>query len=109
MAASKGHTGVVAALIAARADIINDKENNGLTALHCAAYSRHADIVEELIVAGADVNAKGPYGKTALDFAIENDNLKVIFHNKVQGIAPGQSAAFYEDNDLVAGGFIMKT
>ena len=39
----------------------------------------------------------------------ENDNLKVIFHNKVQGIAPGQSAAFYEDNDLVAGGFIMKT
>ena len=34
--------------------------------------------------------------------------LEVLFHNKVQGIAPGQSAAFYEGNDLVAGGFIMK-
>lgn len=38
----------------------------------------------------------------------EGDNLKVLFHNKVEGIAPGQSAAFYEGNDLVAGGFIMK-
>ena len=38
----------------------------------------------------------------------EGDDLKVLFHNKVEGIAPGQSAAFYEGNDLVAGGFIMK-
>ena len=38
----------------------------------------------------------------------QGDNLKVLFHNKVEGIAPGQSAAFYEGNDLVAGGFIMK-
>ena len=36
------------------------------------------------------------------------NNLKVIFHDKVSGIAPGQSAAFYEGDDLVAGGFIMK-
>ena len=35
-------------------------------------------------------------------------NLKVLFHNKVSGIAPGQSAVIYEGNDLVAGGFIMK-
>ena len=38
----------------------------------------------------------------------EGDDLKVLFHNKVEGIAPGQSAAFYDGNDLVAGGFIMK-
>ena len=38
----------------------------------------------------------------------QGDNLKVLFHNKVEGIAPGQSAAFYEGDDLVAGGFIMK-
>ena len=38
----------------------------------------------------------------------DDGNLKVLFHNKVQGIAPGQSAAFYNGNDLVAGGFIMK-
>ena len=38
----------------------------------------------------------------------EEGNLKVLFHNKVHGIAPGQSAAFYDGEDLVAGGFIMK-
>ena len=42
--------------------------------------------------------------------SITNDgkNLKVIFHQKVEGIAPGQSAAIYEGKDLIAGGFIMK-
>jgi tRNA-specific 2-thiouridylase len=38
----------------------------------------------------------------------DGNNLKVLFHNKVEGIAPGQSAAIYEGNDLIAGGFIMK-
>jgi len=38
----------------------------------------------------------------------DGDNLKVLFHKKVEGIAPGQSAAIYEGDDLIAGGFIMK-
>ncbi len=38
----------------------------------------------------------------------EGNSLKVLFHNKVAGIAPGQSAVIYEGNDVVAGGFIMK-
>ena len=38
----------------------------------------------------------------------EGENLKVLFHNKVEGIAPGQSAAIYEGDDLIAGGFIIK-
>ena len=38
----------------------------------------------------------------------EENNLKVIFHNRVIGIAPGQTAAIYEGDDLIAGGFIMK-
>jgi tRNA-specific 2-thiouridylase len=38
----------------------------------------------------------------------DGDNLKVLFHKKVEGIAPGQSAAIYEEDDLIAGGFIMK-
>ena len=38
----------------------------------------------------------------------EGDNLRVLFHNKVSGIAPGQSAVIYEGDDLIAGGFIMK-
>ncbi len=38
----------------------------------------------------------------------DGENLKVLFHKKVEGIAPGQSAAIYEGNDLIAGGFILK-
>lgn len=38
---------------------------------------------------------------------IDNE-IEVIFHKEVQGIAPGQSAVFYEGNDLLGGGFIAK-
>ena len=39
----------------------------------------------------------------------EGANLKILFHKRVSGIAPGQSAAIYEGEDLIAGGFIMKS
>jgi tRNA-specific 2-thiouridylase len=34
--------------------------------------------------------------------------INVVFHNKVQGVAPGQSAVFYEGDDLLGGGFIER-
>ncbi len=37
----------------------------------------------------------------------ERDNMKIDFHHHVSGIAPGQSAVFYEGNDLLGGGFLM--
>jgi len=36
----------------------------------------------------------------------EGDLIKVTFHDKVVGVAPGQSAVFYEGNDVIGGGFI---
>jgi tRNA-specific 2-thiouridylase len=36
----------------------------------------------------------------------DEGRLKVLFHKPVSAIAPGQSAVFYEGNDLVGGGFI---
>ena len=36
----------------------------------------------------------------------EEGELEVVFYSNVEGIAPGQSAVFYEGNDLVGGGFI---
>ncbi|WP_028297148.1 tRNA 2-thiouridine(34) synthase MnmA [Olivibacter sitiensis] len=37
----------------------------------------------------------------------EDGMMKVDFQHKVKGIAPGQSAVFYEGNDLLGGGFLM--
>ncbi len=36
------------------------------------------------------------------------DRMKVIFHKPVNAIAPGQSAVFYEGDDVIGGGFIEK-
>jgi|TARA_B110000881_G_C18551047_1_gene504083 tRNA U34 2-thiouridine synthase MnmA/TrmU len=38
----------------------------------------------------------------------DEDNLKILFHEKVEWIAAGQSVAIYEEDDLIAVGFIMK-
>ena len=38
----------------------------------------------------------------------EGEFIKVDFHGPVQGIAPGQSAVFYEGNDVIGGGFIAR-
>jgi len=37
----------------------------------------------------------------------EGDTVRVDFSHRVKGIAPGQSAVFYEGDDLVGGGFLM--
>ncbi len=37
----------------------------------------------------------------------EGEHMKVDFHHSVSGIAPGQSAVFYEGNDLLGGGFLI--
>jgi tRNA-specific 2-thiouridylase len=34
-------------------------------------------------------------------------HMKVDFQHNVSGIAPGQSAVFYEGNDLLGGGFLI--
>ncbi len=36
----------------------------------------------------------------------DGDCMKVVFHSPVSAIAPGQSAVFYEGDDVIGGGFI---
>jgi tRNA-uridine 2-sulfurtransferase len=36
-------------------------------------------------------------------------NMSVVFHEPVSGIAPGQAAVFYEGEDVIGGGWIMKS
>jgi tRNA-specific 2-thiouridylase len=40
-------------------------------------------------------------------FAYEN-SIKVRFYEDVKGVAPGQSAVFYEGNDVIGGGIIQR-
>ncbi len=36
-----------------------------------------------------------------------DDRMKVVFHDNVKAIAPGQSAVFYDGNDVIGGGWIQ--
>jgi tRNA-specific 2-thiouridylase len=40
------------------------------------------------------------------DISLEDERVKVVFRKPVAAIAPGQSAVFYEGNDLLGGGII---
>jgi tRNA-uridine 2-sulfurtransferase len=37
---------------------------------------------------------------------MDDNRIKIEFYTDVQGVAPGQSAVFYDGNDLIGGGFI---
>jgi tRNA-specific 2-thiouridylase len=39
----------------------------------------------------------------------EGNRVHVNFYDKVSAVAPGQSAVFYEGNDLLGGGFIERS
>jgi tRNA-uridine 2-sulfurtransferase len=46
---------------------------------------------------------------TAATIFEENGKMKVYFQESVSGVAPGQAAVFYEGNDVVGGGWILKS
>jgi tRNA-uridine 2-sulfurtransferase len=47
--------------------------------------------------------------KGTMSSIVETENkIKVDFHHSVNAVAPGQSAVFYEGDDLLGGGIIMK-
>jgi tRNA-specific 2-thiouridylase len=38
----------------------------------------------------------------------EGDKMRVRFYENAKGIAPGQSAVFYEEDDVIGGGIIQR-
>jgi len=48
-------------------------------------------------------------GSPAIIEQIEPDKIEVRFHEPVSAIAPGQAAVFYEGDDLIGGGWILKS
>jgi tRNA-specific 2-thiouridylase len=45
---------------------------------------------------------------TLSNLSLKDDIIDVTFKGKVNAVAPGQSAVFYEKDDVVGGGFILK-
>ncbi len=48
------------------------------------------------------------FGATARLEHLSSNSLKVLFTQQVKGIAPGQSAVFYDNDDVIGGGIIQK-
>jgi tRNA-specific 2-thiouridylase len=65
-------------------------------------YAELSDPFEAL----TKIRYKDPGAMSTL--SMEGGQIKVLFHTKVSAIAPGQSAVFYEGNDLIGGGFITR-
>ncbi|MBX5461848.1 MAG: ankyrin repeat domain-containing protein [Steroidobacteraceae bacterium] len=57
---------------------VNQTTSDGTTALHWAVYHNDVDLVERLIKAGANVNARNDYGATPMSEAAVVGNVKVL-------------------------------
>ena len=77
-AAYYGHTETVRYLAGLPDVEVNHEHNNGLAALHFAVQEGHADVVEVLIDAGADIDAKSSEGCTPLHYACKNGKLAIV-------------------------------
>ena len=75
IAAQKGYSKIVDALLDLGANINGQSLKNGQTALIQAVAQGHTDIVELLLEKGADIGIRTKKGHTALDFA-KNDEIK---------------------------------
>ena len=78
LAACFGNTDIVRYLVGLPQVDLNHKDNDGYTALYCAAGDNHADVVEVLIDAGADIEAKDDMGRPPLYCACRLGNLAVV-------------------------------
>jgi hypothetical protein len=70
-AIERGDCSEVQALLAGHAGLATARDDTGATGLHYAAFNASFEIINALIVAGADVNARdGRYGATPAGWAV---------------------------------------
>ncbi len=86
--------------------VIGDEEELERTEMHVSKLNY---IKYDAIKDGMDSLTKIRYKSRAVPSKLLETagGIKVQFDEKVKGIAPGQSAVFYEEEDVVAGGIIM--
>ena len=79
-AAKHGDVAAIKALLATDPSLINARDTDGSTPLHCATWKGHTEAAECLIKAGADVNAENEnehWGTTPLHAAAHANQVKI--------------------------------
>jgi ankyrin repeat protein len=71
-AAQRGNVADVKAIVHSHAELINQRDQLGATALHHAAFGGHRGVVQALVEQGAEINAAdSQFGATPAGWAIE--------------------------------------
>ena len=78
LAAYFGHTETVRYLVGLPDVEVNHEESESFTALHFAVQEGHRDVVEVLIDAGADIDARTSEGCTPLHYACGGGKLAIV-------------------------------
>ena len=76
--AARGHTETVRYLVGLKDVDVNRKADERCSALHAAVEHKHAAVVEVLIDAGADIEAKDHMGHSSLHFACRSGSLAIV-------------------------------
>ena len=78
IAAYRGHTETVRYLVGLKEVEVDHTDDDRCTALHLAADKNHADVVQVLIDAGADIEARDNTGYSPLHFACRSGSLDTV-------------------------------
>jgi len=85
LAALKGQTNSVKALLSQGAEVNRKNSTDGLTALMCAAYGGNIETIRLLLTKGANVNVHDTGENTAIDYAAVGGHIEVAKELKAKG------------------------
>ncbi|KAI9915988.1 hypothetical protein PsorP6_007522 [Peronosclerospora sorghi] len=88
LAAKLGHSEIVAILLAARANVDFPTRDSTTTALLLACMAGHANVVEQLLDAGADPQVEDADGNTPLHFTSRDGNYRATYLLLTAGADP---------------------